>query len=113
VDKDIVFLLEQWGHWCRSQPAVRLGFHHQTTFRALLGSTVPNRICISDELAEAVDYAIAQVSQEHEHLGRALVQYFLLGRSYRQLGKKWGCDHKTAGKLVHAGVAAVAEKLEG
>lgn len=112
MDKDIAFLLEEWARWRWVGHGAARGLPTMTTFRALLGSTVRNPV-ISDDLACAVDAAVSEVCAENEKLGRALVQYFLKRRSYRQIGKKWGCSHSTAGALVQAGVAAVGEKLEG
>ena len=110
---DTTFLLQEWGRWAFVNQGLHLGYPSMTPTRRLMKTTSSAGPLISDLCAQGVDYAVSQVCAANDEIGAALVNRYLLRKSYRRIGETLGCSPTRAQKLVQIGEATVGEVLDG
>lgn len=111
---DTEYMLEQWGWWRLDGRGIPV---YVSPLRALIRDNVQSvstiqAYCITDELAVAVDGAVARLSKRDPQMGLFIWLYFGEKWTMLKLGRKQGMSEAKARELVRAGVAWIDCALE-
>lgn len=110
---DTEYLLEQWGYWRMSGMGVP---RYVSPSFALMRDNVEQigniTFCITDEIAEQVDGAVARLTKRDEQMGCCVWLYFGAKWTASRVGRQYGIGEAKARELIKAGVAWVDCSLE-
>lgn len=109
---DTAYLLEQWGWWRLDGRGIPRGV---SATQALMRGKLPvpmKSYCITDELAEVVDGAVARLCRRHQQMGDVLWYYYAAKWPALRIGHAYHVSETKARELVSAGVAWVDCELE-
>lgn len=106
-------MLEQWGRWTNTGVLPRCSSPHAAIMRDNVGTVLPAAPMISDRDAIVMDYLVARLRSRDNVLGRAVIEYFRKGSSYRHIAEKLRCDKDTAWRYVRSGVSWVDAAIAG
>lgn len=103
---DTEYMLEQWGNWRKDG----MGVPRQAT-----ANTCPfqdSNYCITDDLAIAVDGAVARLTKREKQLGEFIWFYFGDKWPALRIGREHGMGEAKARELIKAGVGWIDCALE-
>lgn len=107
--RDIEYLLEQWGWW--RMDGVGISSYTSPTFalmrQAMPQSSTNKNYCISDDLAIAVDNAVAKLALRDKQMGDVIWLYYGVKWSMLRVGKYHGISEGKTRELARAGAAWV------